>query len=306
MRWACWSQVWRLVGAQGRHALVLGVTRLGAAASLVLAAACTHGRPTSSPTTSPGYAIFAVKFATLPRFRVRGLVVGADSSRRIDVPVMVWALRTSDGKTILFDSGFHRQKFIDQWKVPDFVAPDEALRRAGIDPASVTDVILSHIHWDHADGVDLFPRARVWLQREEFEYYVGPNGESLKPAIDKDVAATLRSAMTEGRVHLIEGSNVEVLPGIRVFTGGKHTFASEWAAVTSASGPVVLASDNAYLYENFEKKAAIAQTLDVESNLRAQAAMLELAGTLDRIVPGHDPTVFTRFRAAGAGAVRIR
>ncbi|MFN8583499.1 MAG: N-acyl homoserine lactonase family protein, partial [Gemmatimonadaceae bacterium] len=199
----------------------------------------------------------------------------------------------------------HRQKFIDQWKVPDFVAPDEALRRAGIDPGRVTDIVLSHIHWDHADGVDLFPRARLWLQRDEFEYYVGPNGEPLKPAIDRDVASTLRDAMRCGRVQLIDSSGVEVFPGIRVFTGGKHTYASEWMAVTTATGPIVLASDNAYLYENFERQVPIAQTLDPESNLRAQAAMRALAGSLERVVPGHDPQVFTRFPQAGPGAVRI-
>ncbi|MFN8570497.1 MAG: N-acyl homoserine lactonase family protein [Gemmatimonadaceae bacterium] len=249
--------------------------------------------------------MFAVKFATLPQFRVRGLIAGADTSRRIDGPVMVWAIRDGQ-RTILFDAGFHRQKFVDQWKIPDFVAPDEALRRSGIDPTTVSDIVLSHIHWDHADGVDLFPRARVWLQRAEYEYYVGPNGEALQPAIDKDVARVLHDAMRDGRVQLIDSTNTEIFPGIRVFTGGKHTYASEWMSIATSTGPVVLASDNAYLYENFERHVPIAQTLDAESNLRAQDAMLAVAGTLDRIVPGHDPAVFTRFPAAGTGSVRIR
>ncbi|MEP7346959.1 MAG: N-acyl homoserine lactonase family protein [Gemmatimonadaceae bacterium] len=276
------------------------------ALALLLTVACARPGGTPTPLATGSYAVYAVRFATLPQFRVRGLIAGADSTRRIDVPVMVWALRTPQGRTILFDSGFHRQKFIDQWKVPDFVAPDSALRRAGIDPSTVTDIVLSHIHWDHADGVDLFPKARIWLQREEFEYYVGAGGEPLKPAIDRDVSAILREAMRDGRVQLIEGTNVEVLPGIRVFTGGKHTFASEWASVQTPTGIVVLASDNAYLYENFERHVPIAQTLDADSNLRAQAAMFELAGSLDRIVPGHDPSVLTRFPSAGIGAVRVR
>ena len=112
--------------------------------------------------------------------------------------------------------------------------------------------------------------------------------------------------MQEGRVALIDGTNVEVIPGIRVFTGGKHTYASEWASVQTPTGLVVLASDNAYLYEYFERRVPISQTLDSLSNLRAQAAMLELAGTLDRIVPGHDPAVLTRFPRASGGAVRVR
>ena len=54
-----------------------------------------------------------------------------------------------------------------------------ALRQVGIQPDAVTDIIVSHSHWDHADGVDLFPRAKVWIQKEEYEYYVGDHGEVL-------------------------------------------------------------------------------------------------------------------------------
>lgn len=277
-----------------------------ALALVVAFGACAPVRPESSSTAVPRYQVFAVRFATLSRFRLRGLISGADSSRRIDAPVMVWALRDPTGRTILFDTGFHRQKFIDQWKPANFVTPDVALRRAGIDPATVADVVLSHIHWDHADGIDLFPSARVWLQRDEFAFYVGPRGEALKPAIDSGVAAKLHRAMQAGHVQLIDGSGVEIFPGVRAFTGGKHTYASQWLSVATADGPIVLASDNAYLYENFERHIPIAQTLDAQSNLRAQQAMLELAGSLNRIVPGHDPAVFERFPAAGTGVARIR
>ena len=67
----------------------------------------------------------------------------------------------------------------------------------------------------------------------------------------------------------------------------------------------MLASDNAYLYENLERRLAIAQTLDPASNLAAQGRMLVLASSLNRIVPGHDPTVFERFPLVKPGVVRI-
>jgi glyoxylase-like metal-dependent hydrolase (beta-lactamase superfamily II) len=98
---------------------------------------------------------------------------------------------------------------------------------------------------------------------------------------------------------------VEILPGITVFTGGKHTFASQYATVETSKGAIVLASDNAYLYENLETHRPIAQTLDSVSNLKAQARMGRLAGS-GLIVPGHDPAVFTRFPFPGNGVARIR
>ncbi len=103
----------------------------------------------------------------------------------------------------------------------------------------------------------------------------------------------------------MNGDAQEILPGIVCYTGGKHTFASQFVGVKAKSGTVVLASDNAYLYENLEKHVPIAATLDAVSNLRAQDRMKELAGDTRRIVPGHDPAVMKRFTEVAPGVVRI-
>jgi len=189
-----------------------------------------------------------------------------------------------------------------QWHPADYVKPSDAIASLGIKPEDVTDIIVSHIHWDHADGVDLFPRAKVWLQREEYGYYISDSGTAKNRTMDADIAKMFHGLKAAGRVNLVNGDAQEILPGISVYTGGKHTFASQYVAVPTRSGTVVLASDNAYLYENLERHVAISQTLDATSNVAAQARMLELAGTVRRIVPGHDPQVFTRF-PAGAGRV---
>lgn len=249
---------------------------------------------------------FAVKFGALANFRVRSLIAGADSSRRLDATLMVWPLRASNGDIVLVDAGFTRDKFIQQWKPIDYVSPDSALRRAGFDPARVTDIVVTHIHWDHADGVERFPNARIWLQRDEFDYYVGPNGEARAAAIDREVAAMYRRLHSAGRIRLAQGDSVEIRPGIRVHTGGKHTWASQFVSVKTAEGTVVIASDNAYLYENIEQSRPIAQTLDSLSNLRAQRTMQSLASRPGLIVPGHDPAVMTRFRTFAPGAVALR
>lgn len=260
---------------------------------LVLAAAC--GRQSTRGSGAPTWDVAAVRFGVLPAFRVRSLISGADSARRVDATLMVWPLQSADGRIVLVDAGFTRQKFITQWKPRDYITPDSALRLTGYDPAKVTDIVISHIHWDHADGVERFPSARIWLQRAEFETYVGPAGEAKQPAIDPDVAAMYRRLFTAGRVQLVDGDSVEIIPGIRVHTGGKHTFASQFVSVRTSRGPIVIASDNAYLYENLEQRRPIAQTLDSLSNLSAQARMLIMAGSVRGVVPGHDPAVFTRF-----------
>jgi hypothetical protein len=61
-----------------------------------------------------------------------------------------------------------------------------------------------------------------------------------------------------------------------------------------------------YLYENLDRHLPIAQTLDRDSNLRAQERMLTLASDRRLIVPGHDPAVFVHFPAPGHGVAHIR
>ena len=271
--------------------------------ALPLAAlACARG-PRQAPAAT--YDVDAVRYGTLARFPVAALVAGADTARRMDIALMVWLAR-APGRTVLMDAGFYRDKFVARWKPQDYVRPSDAVARAGVRPEDVTDIVVSHVHWDHLDGADLFPRARVWIQRAEYEHYVDDAGRPRAGTIDSADAAMLAALRQAGRVELVEGDSVEILPGIRVFTGGKHTYASQYATVATATGPVVLASDNAYLYENLAERRPIAQTLDSASNLAAQARMVRLAGDASRVVPGHDPAVFARHPAPGNGVARVR
>ena len=274
---------------------------------LVTCLSCVRGThlPRSDTSSDSVYDVHAVRYGTLAQFPVSSLIKGADTSRRMDIALMVWLVRAPQ-RVVLMDAGFYREKFVTRWKPVDYVKPSIALERAGVLADQVTDIIVSHVHWDHLDGADLFPNARLWIQRAEYEYYVDSAGHPRRSTIDSLDARMLDDLRRAGRVRLVEGDSVEILPGIRVFTGGKHTFASQYAAVSTSSGTIVLASDNAYLYENFDRQRPIAQTLDSVSNLAAQARMLRLAGELRRVVPGHDPNVFTRFPDPGNGVARIR
>jgi glyoxylase-like metal-dependent hydrolase (beta-lactamase superfamily II) len=253
------------------------------------------------------YEVDAIRYATIPAFRVSGLIAGADTSRRLDIAMSVWLLRGGEGRNVLVDAGFHRQRFIERWKPADFVTPAEAVRRAGVAPETITDVVITHIHWDHADGIDLFPNANVWIQADEYHYYVTPiTGVPQERGIEPEVSTMLFDLEKRGRLRLIEGDAREFLPGITAYTGGKHTYASQYVGVKTRAGTVVIASDNLYLYENLERRVPIAQTLDSASNLRAQERMRSIASHVRLIVPGHDPAVFTRFRTPGSGVARIK
>ena len=253
------------------------------------------------------YEIYAIRYATIPDFPAAELVAGADPARKVDIAMMIWLVR-GNGRNIVVDSGFYHDRFFKDWPVKDFTKPSETLSRVGLKPEDITDVVITHMHWDHVDGMDLFPHARIWIQREELEYYAGRAWQSKDThgGIDEEDVLTLVKLNTQGRVGLVEGDAREIIPGITCYTGGKHTYQSQYVGVQTAAGTVVLASDNMYLYENLEKHAPIAATLDAASNLKAQDRMKQIVARPSLIIPGHDPAVFAKFPNPAPGVAKIQ
>jgi len=207
------------------------------------------------PQGAANYEIFAVRFAHVP-YALAWLVAGAEKGPQVDIAFTVWPIRdTTSGRVLLVDAGFYRDKFIQSWKPQDFVRPSAALQAGlGIAPDKVTDIIITHSHWDHADGADLFPNATIWIQKEEYEYYIDDTGKVRnRGGVDAEDAPMFAELKAAGRIKLVDGDNQEIAPGIRVYTGGKHTFASQYVSVTTRDGTVIVASDNAYLYKNLEE-----------------------------------------------------
>src|SRR5580765_1113604 len=283
---------------------------------LAIAAICltTITASSQAPAAPPAYEVYAIRYATIPDFPVSALVTGADPARKLSIAMTVWLIR-GNGRNILVDSGFYRPQFFKDWKVEGFLKPSDAVAQSGIAPGQkpafspddITDVVITHMHWDHADGMDLFPRARIWLQKDEYTYYTGPAWQQPRThgGIEPDDVLAVVKLNLAGRVGLVNGDAQEILPGITCYTGGKHTFQSQFVGVNTKAGTVILASDNMYLYENLEKHVPIAQTLDAASNLRAQDRMKQLAASPRLIVSGHDPAVFEKFPRVSERAVRI-
>src|SRR5262245_25968266 len=191
------------------------------------------------------YEVYAVRYATLANFPVSSLIAGADRSRRLDIAMMIWVLKGIDGRIAIVDSGFHRERYFTQFAVKDFIPPSEAIAPLGIKPGDVTDIFLTHAHWDHAGGVDLFPNARVWIQKDEFDYYAGEAWQerSTHGGIDADDVLELVKRNTQGKLTLVRGDDDTTISGVTFGIGGKHTFQSQFVVVHGATHEVVLASD---------------------------------------------------------------
>ena len=275
--------------------------------ALTLALAIAWLVPASAQSDAkPTYEIYAIRYASMPDFPVADLVKGADPSRKLEIAMAVWLIK-GNGRNVLVDSGFYHDQFFKNWKLNDFIKPSEAVALAGIKPEEITDVIITHMHWDHVDGISLFPKAKIWIQKDEYTYYSGEAWQSPRThgGIDPDDVLAIVKLNMQGRVGPVNGDAQEIIPGITGYIGGKHTWQSQYVGVHAKDGVVVLASDNMYLYENLDKHLPIAATVDADSNIRAQDRMRQIAASSKLIIPGHDLAVFDRFPKIAERVVRI-
>lgn len=285
---------------------------------LLLVMSCVLGQsslsvagPADSRSSRAGtsYEVVAIKVATIGKLPAAALFHDSTDRVAADVDVMFWLIRDAE-RTVLFDAGFYRDEWVNSkdFQIRDFKRPDAALLDAGVRPEDVTDIVISHIHWDHMQGSTLFPKARLWIQKQEYEYYLGQAWQGEKDphtsGIDARDAMALLQANMDGRLRLVDGDDIEIMPGLRVFTGSMHTVAAQYLLVRAAT-PVVLASDSAYMYANVADNAPIGVAYDFKKNREALARMKVIAGGENNVVPGHDPLVFSRYPATGRVA-RIR
>ena len=182
----------------------------------------------------------------------------------------------------------------------EYPRPDEAVKLAGVRPEEIRDIVMSHSHWDHLGGIDLFPKANVWIQKEGFRYYTGDAWQrgGVHRGIDPQDVKELVRVNTEGRRPLVDGDNVEILPGVRAHAGGRHTFPSESLRI-EGDPPFVLAPTIAIFNGNLAEHKASSDA-DHAANLKNQERMIQLAGgNPERVIPGHDALQFQKYPTTG-------
>lgn len=212
----------------------------------------------------------------------------------------VWVLRHGD-RVIAVDTGFDRAQ--GAARARDLVLPvEDGLRALGIAPDRVGDVILTHLHWDHAGNHGLYDNARYHLQAREMAYCTGPcmcHTALRRPYSVEDVATLLRRVYA-GRVLFHDGT-AEIAPGVHVHLVGGHSRGLQIVTVNTRRGPVVLASDAAHYYANLDREAPFPLVDSVAEMLEGFRTIRRLAPSPGHVVPGHDPGVLRRYPAALAG-----
>jgi len=219
----------------------------------------------------------------------------------IEIDYYFWVVRDGAG-TILVDTGFAPAAG-DRRRRAWWTTPADALPTVGVDPASVSAIVVTHAHWDHTGNVHQFPHAELLISQAEYDFWTSPMARRAQFAAHAEPGeiAGLQRAGEEGRLTLIKDRHT--LPnGIELIEVGGHTPGQLVVSVPTATGTVLLASDAVHFYEEVERDRPFAIVADLPAMYRAYDQLAELAsqpGT--RLVAGHDPLVRARFAAHPAG-----
>jgi glyoxylase-like metal-dependent hydrolase (beta-lactamase superfamily II) len=244
------------------------------------------------------YELYAIRYGHHDRPASENFIGGDPHDVPMPLDYYVWVIR-NESRTYVLDTGFN-QKAADARKRRMVRPVEEGLRAVGVDPETVEDVIISHLHYDHAGNIAMFPRARFHVQDCEMAFATGRcmcHG-MLRHSFDADDVTTLIHRLYAGRVAFHDGAS-EIAPGITVHLIGGHSKGLQSVRVKTRRGYVVLAADAAHFYAHLQQRRVFPTVYNVGDVLEGYDKVEALASSKQHVVPGHDPLVLGIYPPAG-------
>ena len=242
------------------------------------------------------YELYAIRYAHHADWPVPVYFEQTSAEQRMDMDFFCWVAVGPDN-TYFIDTGFNAAEA--SLRGHEFLrCPTETMRDLGLDTGNATDLILTHLHYDHVGNLDKFPTAKLHLQEKELQFVTGRdmNIYNFRRVYHPDHLELVLRALYDGRATLYDG-DAELTPGISIHWVGGHTRGLQVVRVLTERGWVGLASDAIHYYEELERSVPWTNAVDVDDMLRAHVTLREIADSTEHIVAAHDPLVLRRYPA---------
>lgn len=240
--------------------------------------------------------IYAIKYGDHQRRASENFLGGDPHDAPMPIDYFTWVIKGPD-KLWAVDTGFSAEAGRSRGR--NFLrCPSEGLKMLDIDAAKIEDVIITHMHYDHAGNHHLFPRARFHVQDKEMVYTTGRCmcHAMLGHAYDVEDVVQMVRRVFDGRAVFHDGDD-ELAPGLSVHHVGGHTMGLQMVRVFTRRGWVVLASDASHYYANMEQARPFPIVYNVADMLAGHRRAYALADSRHHVIPGHDPLVLERYPA---------
>ena len=244
----------------------------------------------------PEYEVFAIKYGERVGTRGTIFVHGDPHDAPLAMDYYVWAVRSKD-RTFVVDVGYGREE--GERRGRKFLrCPTKGLALLDIDASKVADVIITHMHYDHAGTLHDFPRAKFHIQDLEINFATGRHMSepTFRDFYSVRHVTRLIEFVYQDRVVFHDGDEI-IAPGVVVHHLGGHTMGMQCVSVETKRGKIILAVDAAHFYENMEKPSPFPLVYSVADMLRGFHTMRAIAASPAHIIPGHDPLVLKRYPA---------
>ena len=243
----------------------------------------------------PEFELFAIRYARRDA-QIRDHFIGGDPhDGPMPMDYFLWLAKGAE-RTVVIDAGFTAA--VSARRGREFLRdPVDALGLLGVDAATVKDVILTHLHYDHVGNFDRFPAAEFHLQEPELAYATGRymRYPKLSHSFEVEDVVGIVRLNYKRRVRLYNGP-AELTPGITLHPVGGHSAGLQFVRVHTRRGWVVLASDVTHFYANMEQGRPFPTAFHIGQMLEGFDALRAAAPTPSHIVPGHDPEVMRRYK----------
>jgi glyoxylase-like metal-dependent hydrolase (beta-lactamase superfamily II) len=247
--------------------------------------------------------VYAIKYADRnTRTRADSFIFDDNHDTPHAMDYFMWLLRCGQ-EVILVDTGYDDAEAGVRGR-PIRLDPAAALAPFGIAPGEVSRIIVTHLHYDHAGGLHLFPDATLHLQAAEMAYATGPCmcHDTLRMPYTAGHVCEAVTRLYSGKVAFHDG-DAQIAEGVTVHCIGGHSRGLQCVRVRTRSGWLVLASDAAHFYENVLARKPFPIVVDLQNMLDGFDTLERLASAPGLIIPGHDPLVRQHFPSVMADHV---